>query len=246
MSLHIVIGWATRAFRPKQFCEAGRIYCEADTYEAEGEINMKSPEREERIRIRCVLGPNGEYRLECGDKASIFDGEYLGGHMSGQYEIAYDFKRMADNVKAKGRSDMKLCRPERLGDGAMLIGSAAFMGHGAGLESMGRALGCEWMELYMRDEKCNAVHEGSDFAQGVPCFKIRIQTTEGQPRLWAWIDKHHGVLRRYERVMDQTQISVSYDFIRINHRLNDNEFMLPEEAKRRFQKKRQEEAKRSD
>lgn len=224
-------------------CEAGRIYCDANTYEADGEIHKKSPEREERIRIRCVFGPNGEFRLACGDKASIFDGDYLGGHLSGQYMIAYDIKKMASGVKTMGRPDMKLCRPERLGDGAMLIGCAAYMGDEAGLECLGRALGCEWLGQYLREEKCTVTCEGNEHSQGVPCFKILMQAPEAQPYIRLWIDKQLGVVRRYDRYMGQTVISVFYDVIRINHPLKTDEFKLPDEAIQRFKEKQRKVAK---
>jgi hypothetical protein len=210
--------------------EAGRICCDAETFEAVGTMEVRSPVPSSNgtVAIRWVFGPIGEFRFERGPVTLVFDTEY-------------SFVKKADTNES-GAINMRAGVPEDYplkggphnryhGDMIMATGMVAI-----GMtypEAAARLFGKGWAEAYFLPDDTSLRFGPDESVCGHPCRKIVGHSTKEDGQVVFWIDVELGVLRKWRTGDARHYMWIEYDRIRINPKLGFEEFRIPEDARKK-------------
>ncbi len=204
---------------------AGRICCDASTFEAIGTLNVRSDRREnESVRIRWGLGPDGEYRFERGSRVVVHDTQYVSGAEEGRWSCWAN-----ETGRLLGRSG-----PHHRYSGDLIM-AAGMMGGDAMTfpTAAARLLGADWLEALCQDE--SSLEFGPDETiRGHVCRTILFHTGGGE-HMTIHIDSALGVVRGWRLVSRRKwEKSAYYDVIRLNPNISEDEFRIPATARRPY------------
>lgn len=193
--------------------EAGRIICDASTFEAVGWMESRlERDGNKRFRVRWAFGPDGEYRFERGPDTAIFDTKSVAGVKDGVWHSIYR------GIRQQPRSG-----PHNRSSGDMIMVTGMMGGGRTYPTAAARLVGSGWLEHFIHEEHYEFV--GGERVNGYECKKIIVSSVQ-RNSISIWIDCDLGVLRKWKSGDD----SAVYDTIRLNPPLARREFKIPSEA----------------
>lgn len=221
-SLDKVSGWA--ALSPVEMLrEAGRLCCDANTFEAVGtKIGNSKTHSMRPVHFRWVFGPAGEYRFEHGGAGVIiFDTSHLAFIPEHPKEFMVD--NMRDRVE---NTPIRGGRHNRYGgDMVMVTGMVAdAMTYPT---AAARLLGNDWPEATFLSNDVTLKFQEDETVNRHPCKKIRIRNPDSPGEMTIWIDVNLRVIRKWELRKDIHYKCAWFDQIRINTKLDPSVFEIP-------------------
>jgi hypothetical protein len=203
--------------------EAGRIVCDARTFEAVGRIEIRSERSEaESGKIRWVFGPDGEYRFEQGSVVVVHDTDCVAFAKDGVW---------GDSV-LRTREYQPRREPHKRypGDMVMATGMAARTAM-TYPTAAARLVGASWTDHLFSEEAVLELGEDSLIA-GHPCRTIFVNDPGEAGKLTFWIDSDLGLIRKWKFGTEEDSRCTVYEQLRLNPRLAPGEFKIPNEVKR--------------
>lgn len=205
--------------------EAGRICCDARTFEAVGRIEIPTDlEGAESGSIRWVFGPDGEYRFEQGSVLVVFDTEYIAFRRDGTWQ--------GKPLYARGIQPEPQPPHDRYWGDVFMATAMATRSSAQFPIAHPRWFGASWTDQVYSNDTDFAFGEDVVIC-GHTCRTIVAPGPDEGVLTTFWIDSDLGLIRKYEMNAGESgTFRVTFDQLRLNPRLAPGEFAIPAEAKR--------------
>ncbi len=210
---------ASSSERARRWLEqAGEVVACADTFEAVGIRRDEANGQIETSRLRTVLGPNGEYRLQRNDRVVVHDSHYVA------FLPAYDYGGLAPRDARSYQP--RTGRWNRWPGDIVMSAVMPFEGKGDTYLAYMRVLGADWVNEALPQGTARML--GRERVDGRARQRVRVVIENHSVDFW--IDAKDRLVRRYEVGVGGFRSSVEYTHVHINRPVSASLFAIPQEV----------------